>query len=116
MKIKFKGTPNTIRKVQGITWDRSNGHVADVADPVLCANLLTAPGDEFAVAGDEALAMLKLEWPEIVELAMFGIVSIEELAELNKAGITALAAFGGRSEKEIRSWVTRAKQTIGGVK
>lgn len=116
MKFKFTGNPNTRRIVGDVIWSRENEHVAEVTDPVLCVDLLTSPGNEFEVAQDEPLMQVIQDFEKLADLALFEIVSIEALAELNKQGITAMAEFSGHSEKEIRAWVTRAKQVHGGVK
>jgi hypothetical protein len=116
MKFAFMGNSNIRRVVGDVVWSRENGHVAEVANPRLCADLLTSPGSEFAVTQDEPLMQVIPDWEKLADLALFGIASIEALAELNKQGITALVEFTGRDVKEIRAWVTRAKQVHGGSK
>lgn len=110
MRLAFTGSRNTRRLVRGHVWSAENGHVTEVPDPVLCAELITTP--EFRLADDEPLFQLGLDRDQVASLCLFGIGSLADLANLNNKGITALAGFAVRSEKTIRAWVNRAKQLM----
>lgn len=108
MKIKFNGSLAVVRSIGEFTWHAANNHSAEVTDPAICANLLTAKG-EFSLAQDEPLLQVAEE-NDIIALAMQGIGTLAELAALDGKSIKALTGLTGKSAKQIKAWVKQAKQ------
>jgi hypothetical protein len=112
MRIRFIGARVTRRLVGQYEWSAATGFLQDV-DAVTAAELLTAPGDAFAVDESEPLLALSgLDAHRAGELALAGIGSIAGLTTLGSQGIKGLAgALPWASESKIRQWVRQIRGT-----
>ncbi len=110
MRINFAKSSHMRRIVGDYVWDANQSEV-EVEDARLCAELLTSPGEAFCVAESEPLKKAAKD-EEILELALNGIASLAQLAELDLDGKTALSAGMRKSDKYIESLINRAKQIL----
>jgi hypothetical protein len=113
MKIRFTG-PTVVRRIVGpYEWSTETGFVQDV-DADMAAQLLTDPSDRFVLDADEPLLALDGVGPQrAAELALAGIGGLSNLAELDKAGEKRLADAVWASAKQIRKWVSSARERLG---
>lgn len=102
------------RVVGAYVWDGRGP--CDVQDPDLVANLLTQPGESFAVSDEDELAMLPDVGPERAALlALAGVCSLERLADLGPDEVHRVAEqVHGDAEQEstgiVRRWVEEARR------
>ena len=76
MKIRYAGT-STVRQFAQYQFDRTNGYTREVAELGLIQEMLTQPGVDFVVAGDDPLALL-VGVDRAAELVLDGIMTIEQ--------------------------------------
>ncbi len=89
-------------------WSRRTGMVQDV-DAETAAQLLTQPGERFEVDESEPLLQLDGMTRERAGLlAIAGVGSAGDVAELRPAGILRLAGELGMSKATVRAWIKPA--------
>jgi predicted flap endonuclease-1-like 5' DNA nuclease len=109
MLIRYVGPG--VRIIHPYVWDQSNGFVADVCEPELAANLLTYPYPEFVLMTDEPLLAVKgIGEQTAAELALAGVATLAQLAELDETGIERVAASIHGSKKQVTVWVKQARK------
>lgn len=109
MRIKYVGPG--VRIIHPYVWDPSNGFVVDVCEPELAANLLTYPFPEFQLMPDEPLLTVDGSGEQTVaELALAGVATMKQLAELDAAGIERVAASMHVTKKQVTAWVKQARK------
>lgn len=107
MRIRFTGYDHIVRVVGAHRWDRANGHVVEVPDATTITDLLSQPGDEFAVATDEPLLSLGLTPRQCAALALAGVATVAELAQAKPA--PELAAALGLEAGALADLIKAAK-------
>jgi len=114
MKIKFVGSRVKRRLVREYEWSRKTGFVQEVSDPVLAAELLTAPDGTFVVDAEEPLCTLDGVGPQrTAELALAGIGGLADLVELSGAEVKQMAKGIWASERQVKEWVKEARLMLG---
>lgn len=113
MKIRFTGTRVTRRVIGSYVWCTENGFVQDVTEPGLAAELLSNPLEQFAVADDDSVAVLKGIGPQrAAELALEGILTVKDLARLDTQRIIQVADVIYGSRIQITAWVQAARERL----
>lgn len=111
MRIRYNGSGR--RRLGDLVWDRENGYVVDVSAEVAAA-LLTYPYPQFSL--DESEPLLELGCIlgfQVAELALAGVGSVEELAELDDAGAEEVAAELGVEPPLVGWWIDQARMLLG---
>lgn len=113
MLIRYTGQAG--RRIIGVhVWERANGYVCEVAEPELCANLLTYPHGGFAVAPDEPLLTIPgIGAATCAGLALCGVATVEALARLRVAALPEVARAVGRSQRTVTAWRRAAREMAG---
>lgn len=108
MRIQYVGLAG-IRLIRDYRWEEGNGFVADV-DAQTAAELLTYPRPDFRLSNDDPLLALE-GMTEILaaHLALYGVGSIDDVANLSPVIADSLSER--ISMGLLESWVEQA-QTI----
>ncbi|KKM08391.1 hypothetical protein SY88_23670 [Clostridiales bacterium PH28_bin88] len=102
MRIIYKS--NMMRQIGNQVWSRDNHHTVDVPGD-LAGEVLSQPGEPFEIAADEPLrALAGIDETELVELALAGIGSLEDLAKATKDEITTI------NQQQLAAWIKQARQ------
>ncbi|MEW6650577.1 MAG: hypothetical protein AB1453_10360 [Chloroflexota bacterium] len=102
MRIKYTG--GATRIIGYLCWDAGNDHVENVPGS-LAGEVLSQPGETFAIAADEPLRKLnKISEEELIELALNGIGSLAELALLDPDAIKTI------HPRRLAAWINQARR------
>lgn len=102
MRIIYKS--NMTRQIGELVWSRDNHHTVDVPGE-LAAEVLSQPGEPFEIAADDPLRGLDgIDEAGLVELALAGIGSLEDLARTAKDEITNI------NQQQLAAWIKQARQ------
>lgn len=95
---------NATRVIDDLRWERANDHTVDVPGRQ-AGDVLSQPGEAFVIAADEPLRKLnRISEDELIELALNGIGSLEELAELQPDAIKSI------HPRKLAAWIDQARQ------
>lgn len=98
------------RLVTQYEWSEATGFVQEVVEASLAAELLTEPSNQFVVDRAEPLLTLKgVGEQRAAELALAGIATLGDLAELDNAGMQRLATLINGSQPQVRAWIRQAQ-------
>jgi len=107
MRIKYTGSTLVNRTVNGHTWNRANGHVVNIEDSGLAADLLTSGTREFALSATEPLLQWLNEEQVLVLLVEFNGSTAQDLVGLPKDKATAEKfKLSAKALREIQAAVT----------
>ncbi len=105
MRIQYVSSA-TVRIWDGLWFTPENGHTVEVTDANVVADLLTHPPSDFAVAEDEPLLTLDgMDRTRAAQLAMAGIASLDELAEVSTEREQELATEMNVDAGIVQQWV-----------
>jgi hypothetical protein len=108
MRVRYTGYGLVRRVVGDYTWHGDAGAwVQDVAESALLAELLTSPGAEFVIADDDPLVLIGLTTDQCAALALAGVASAADLADMRPS--SALADALSVSLPTLRGWCDAAR-------
>jgi predicted flap endonuclease-1-like 5' DNA nuclease len=93
-----------MRRIGSLVWDRENHHTVDVPGE-LAGEVLSQPGEPFEIAADDPLrALVGIDEAGLIELALAGIGSLDDLAQASKDEITNI------NQQKLAAWIKQAHQ------
>jgi len=102
MRINYKS--NMTRQMGELVWSLDNHHTVDVPGD-LAGEVLSQPGEPFEIAADEPLrALTGIDEAGLIELALAGIGSLDDLAKASKDEITNI------NQQQLAVWIKQARQ------